>query len=128
MWKTILPLKQLDEEMIKILSSYKPLYLVIHCNHPDEITEKVSSKLNILADNGIVLLSQSALLKGINNSSEILEKLFKKLIENRVKPYYLHHCDLVPGTYHFRTSIKEGQEILKELEEEFLEFAGLHMS
>lgn len=105
----------IDDEMIKILSSYKPLYLVIHCNHPDEITDKVSFKLNTLSDNGIVLLSQSALLKGINNNSEILEQLFKKLIESRVKPYYLHHCDLVPGTYHFRTSIKEGQEILKDI-------------
>ncbi|MGY0395406.1 KamA family radical SAM protein [Fusobacterium sp. SYSU M8D902] len=105
----------IDEEMIKIISKYKPIYLVIHCNHYDEITEEVSLKLNELSDNGIVLLSQSALLKGINDDSKTLEKLFKKLIENRVKPYYLHHCDLVPGTYHFRTSIKEGQEILKKI-------------
>lgn len=83
----------------------KPLYLVIHCNHPDEIDGLVSSKLSMLADNGIVLLDQTALLRGVNDSSEILESLFRKLVENRVKPYYLHHCDLVPGTSHFRTSV-----------------------
>lgn len=103
----------INDEIINILSSYKPLYLVIHCNHPDEITSEISAKLNQLSDKGIVLLSQSALLKGINDNSIVLESLFKKLIENRVKPYYLHHCDLVPGTYHFRTSIQEGQELLK---------------
>lgn len=91
----------------------KPLYLVIHCNHPDEIDSLVSSKLNLLADSGIVLLDQTALLSGVNDSTEILESLFRKLVENRVKPYYLHHCDLVPGTSHFRTSIKDGQDILK---------------
>lgn len=105
----------IDDEMIILLSSYKPLYLVIHCNHPDEITTEVSQKLNQLSDKGIVLLSQSALLKTINNNSLILENLFKKLIENRVKPYYLHHCDLVPGTAHFRTSIDEGQSLLKKI-------------
>lgn len=103
----------IDDEIIEILSIYKPLYLVIHCNHPEEITLEVSNKLNKLANKGIVLLSQSALLKGINDSSLILEKLFKKLAENRVKPYYLHHCDLVPGTYHFRTSIQKGITLLK---------------
>lgn len=53
--------------------------------------------------------------RSINNNSLILENLFKKLIENRVKPYYLHHCDLVPGTAHFRTSIDEGQSLLKKI-------------
>lgn len=102
-----------DDDLIDILRICKPLYLVIHCNHPDEIDELVASKLSLLSDNGIVLLDQTALLKGINDSSEVLEQLFRRLAENRVKPYYLHHCDLVPGTSHFRTSIKEGQELLK---------------
>ncbi len=103
----------ISKELVDILCQFTPLYIVIHCNHPDEITKEVSEKLALLSDNGIVLLSQSALLNGINADSETLECLFRKLIENRVKPYYLHHCDLVPGTSHFRTSIQEGQEVLK---------------
>lgn len=105
--------KMITKALVDVLCKFTPLYVVIHCNHPDEITEEVSKKLSLLSKNGIVLLSQSALLEGINADSDTLEKLFRKLIENRVKPYYLHHCDLVPGTSHFRTSIKEGQEVLK---------------
>ncbi len=105
--------KMITKALISLLCQFTPLYMVIHCNHPDEITEEVSKKLSRLSKNGVVLLSQSALLEGINADSDTLERLFRKLIENRVKPYYLHHCDLVPGTSHFRTSIKDGQEILK---------------
>lgn len=64
--------------------------------------------MNLLLDNGIVLLNQSALLKGKNDDSAVLEKLFRKISENRVKLYYLHHCDLIPRTLHFRNSIAEG--------------------
>jgi len=103
----------IDDELMEILKIHKPTYVVIHCNHPDEISDDVSACLDKLVENGIVLLSQSALLKGVNDDSAILESLFRRLVENRVKPYYLHHCDLVPGTSHFRTSIEEGQNLLK---------------
>lgn len=103
----------ITNKLTDTLCKFEPLYIVIHCNHPDEITTEVSEKLKMLSQRGIVLLSQSALLKGVNADTNTIEKLCRKLIENRVKPYYLHHCDLVPGTGHFRTSINEGQNILK---------------
>jgi lysine 2,3-aminomutase len=68
-----------------------------------------------LADSGIVLLSQSVLLAGVNDNVETLAALMKAFVENRVKPYYLHHPDLAPGTSHFRLSIAEGQALVAAL-------------
>jgi lysine 2,3-aminomutase len=61
------------------------------------------------------VLSQSVLLKGINDDAATLEQLFRKLVAHRVKPYYLHHPDRAPGTAHFRISVEQGQRIMKEL-------------
>ncbi len=103
----------INEGILELFTSITPVYLVLHCNHPAELTDEVCSVIKKIADSGVVLLSQSALLREINDDSKILELLFRKLIENRVKPYYLHHCDLVPGTRFYRTSIKDGQKLLK---------------
>jgi lysine 2,3-aminomutase len=89
--------------------------VVIHCNHPDELTPKALNACAMLADAGIPLLSQSVLLKGINDDPAVLTKLFRTLVENRVKPYYLHHGDLAKGTSHFRTTIARGQELMRSL-------------
>ncbi len=64
---------------------------------------------------GLPLLSQTVLLKGINDTPQALEDLFRTLVENRVKPYYLHHGDLAKGTSHFRTSILDGQRLMRHL-------------
>ena len=64
---------------------------------------------------GVPLLSQTVLLKGVNAEAVVLERLFRALVQNRVKPYYLHHCDLAKGTSHFRTTIAEGQAIMAAL-------------
>jgi lysine 2,3-aminomutase len=69
----------------------------------------------LLVDNGIPMLSQSVLLKGINDDAATLEQLLRTLVENRIKPYYLHHADRAPGTAHFRTTIAEGQQLMQEL-------------
>lgn len=69
----------------------------------------------LLADNGVVLISQSVLLRGVNDDVETLAALMKQFVENRVKPYYLHHPDLAPGTSHFRLSIEEGQKLVTAL-------------
>ena len=90
-------------------------WLVLHANHPDELTPAVRSALARLADAGIPLLSQSVLLAGINDDPAVLERLMRGFVENRVKPYYLHHGDLAPGTAHFRTTIQEGQALIREL-------------
>lgn len=107
--------EKITQELIETLNKEKPVYIVIHCNHSKEITLEVENGCKMFTNSGIPLLSQTALLKGINNKTEVLEQLFRKLIINKVKPYYLHHADLVPGTQHFRTSIREGQELMKAL-------------
>lgn len=103
------------EKTIQLLKKGKPVFIVIHCNNEKEITEDVKKCCALLVDSGIPLLSQTALLKGVNSTAEDLEKLFRKLINIRVKPYYLHHCDLVEGTGHFRTTIKEGQALMQQI-------------
>jgi len=107
--------EKITSELIAALKQHPATYVVIHVNHPDELTPGVTEKLAVMVDAGIPLLSQTVLLKGLNDSPETLTKLFKLLLMNRVKPYYLHHGDLAKGTSHFRTSISRGQEIMKEL-------------
>ncbi len=68
-----------------------------------------------LSGAGIPLLSQSVLLRGVNDDPEVLAALFRALVENRVKPYYLHHGDLAPGTSHFRTTLAEGRGLMRRL-------------
>ncbi|AGT07255.1 lysine-2,3-aminomutase-like protein [Paracoccus aminophilus] len=107
---------RIDAAMIAALrSAGRPVWLVIHTNHAQELTEAAAQALNRLADAGIPLLSQSVLLKGINADPASLEDLFRALLRLRVKPYYLHHCDLARGTGHFRTTIAEGRAIIAAL-------------
>ncbi|MCB1721490.1 MAG: lysine-2,3-aminomutase-like protein [Alphaproteobacteria bacterium] len=93
----------------------KALYMALHINHAQELTPEVRSAIKTLHRCGISLLSQSVLLKGINNDAAILTNLYRELVALHVKPYYLHHPDLAPGTSHFRLSIKEGQSIMRAL-------------
>jgi lysine 2,3-aminomutase len=91
------------------------VWVVVHTNHAQEIGEAAEVALARLAEAGIPLLSQSVLLHGVNDSVAALEELFRKLMRLRVKPYYLHHCDLARGTGHFRTTIAEGQALMAGL-------------
>ena len=93
----------------------KASYIAIHANHPREFTEAARTAIATLADAGHVLLSQSVLLKGINADVETLGALMRAFVENRIKPYYLHHPDLAPGTSHFRLTLEEGQALVKSL-------------
>lgn len=106
---------RVTEELICALKLHPATYLVLHINHADELTAAVVEKIAMLADAGIPLLSQSVLLKGVNDNVETLTKLFRTLLINRIKPYYLHHCDLAKGTSHFRTSIEHGQSLMRAL-------------
>ena len=108
---------RIDQDFIQTLrQSSKAVYIVIHVNHAQEINENVLRAFSTLSNSGAVLLSQTVLLKNINNSAKTLAALFKKLIKHSIKPYYLHHLDLAKGTNHFRVSIEEGQKIMKELQ------------
>jgi lysine 2,3-aminomutase len=91
------------------------VWVSIHVNHPHELSEKCANALKRLSNVGIPLVSQSVLLKGVNDSVDVLESLFRALIRHRVRPYYLHHPDLVRGTSHFRPTIAEGQSLMRAL-------------
>ena len=91
------------------------VFVVIHTNHPDELTPEARDAIRTLADGGVALLSQSVLLRGVNDGAAVLAALFRGLTALRVTPYYLHHCDLARGTSHFRTTIAEGLAIMQAL-------------
>lgn len=107
--------ERINAEMLSALTQRRPVYVVMHINHPAEFTPAAVNAINLLADNGIVLLGQTVLLKGINDNVETLGKLMRSMIKYRIKPYYLHHVDLAVGTSHFRTTIAEGQELVAAL-------------
>ncbi|GHE04006.1 lysine 2,3-aminomutase [Defluviimonas sp. 20V17] len=91
------------------------VYVVVHCNHAKELSTPVRGAIARLVDAGIPVLSQSVLLKGVNDSPEALRDLTRALVETRVKPYYLHHPDLARGTGHFRVSIRRGLALMRAL-------------
>jgi lysine 2,3-aminomutase len=109
-----LPMR-ITPELCAMLRKYHPLYINTHFNHPAELTKEAEQACTLLADAGIPLGCQTVLLKGVNDSAEVLGKLFCGLLRLRVKPYYLMQADLTKGTGHFRTPVKAGLEIMRQL-------------
>lgn len=108
--------ERVDDALITALkASGKTTYLAVHANHPREFSEGARAAIARLADSGVVLISQSVLLKGVNDDVQTLAALMRGFVENRIKPYYLHHPDLAPGTSHFRVSIEDGQRLVAAL-------------
>jgi lysine 2,3-aminomutase len=93
----------------------KPTYVAVHVNHARELTPAARAACARMVDAGIPLLAQSVLLKGVNDTPEALAALLRACVECRIKPYYLHHADLAPGTAHLRTDIATGQELMRGL-------------
>jgi lysine 2,3-aminomutase len=93
----------------------KATFVVAHLNHPRELTGSARAACARLIDAGIPMLSQSVLLRGVNDDAATLGALMRALVECRIKPYYLHHADLAPGTAHLRTTIDEGQAVMRAL-------------
>jgi lysine 2,3-aminomutase len=106
---------RMSDELVAALNVRPAVYVVVHVNHAQEISGEVERGFAKLVNAGIPLLSQSVLLKGVNNTVETLSVLMKKLVALRVKPYYLHHLDKAKGTAHFRCSIAEGQKLMRGL-------------
>ncbi|MDR6820590.1 lysine 2,3-aminomutase [Neorhizobium sp. 2083] len=105
-----------DEAMIAALKeSRKTVYVALHANHPREMTDAARAACARLIDAGFPMVSQTVLLAGVNDDPTVLGELMKAFVETRVKPYYLHHPDLAPGTAHFRLDIAEGQKITSAL-------------
>lgn len=104
----------------------KPLWLVTHFNHARELTLDSKEGIERWTRLGIPFLNQAVLLKGVNNNADDLEALFRGLIEQKVRPYYLHQADLVKGTGHLRTTIEEGLALMKELQSRLPGYAIPH--
>jgi lysine 2,3-aminomutase len=107
--------ERIDAALIRALRTDKATFVVLHINHPRELTKKARAACARFVDAGIPLLSQSVLLRGVNDDVETLGALMRTLIECRIKPYYLHQADLAPGTAHLRTTIAEGQTLMRGL-------------
>jgi lysine 2,3-aminomutase len=107
--------RRVSRALIEALAAEKAVYVVVHANHPRELTTLVGQALLKLSRAGIPLLSQTVLLRGVNDDAAVLEALFRRLVAMRVKPYYLHHADLARGTAHFRTGIAAGQRLVRSL-------------
>ena len=118
-WHTRVPVtdpERVSDQMVAALhASGATTYVAVHANHPREFSPDAKAAIARLADGGVPLVSQSVLLKGVNDDVEILADLMRGFVENRVKPYYLHHPDLAPGTSHFRLGIEEGLVLVCEL-------------
>jgi len=108
--------ERVDAEMVAALkASGKVTYLAVHANHPRELTAAARAGFELLIDGGITLISQTVLLAGVNDTVETLAELMRGFVENRIRPYYLHHPDLAPGTGHFRVGIEAGQALVAAL-------------
>ncbi|WP_321368157.1 lysine 2,3-aminomutase [uncultured Desulfuromusa sp.] len=110
----VLPYR-ITNELVEMLKKHQPLWLNTHFNHPREITSSSRQALRRLTDAGIPLGNQSVLLAGVNDCQRIIKSLVHKLVENRVRPYYLYQCDLAEGLSHFRTPVGKGVEIMESL-------------
>jgi lysine 2,3-aminomutase len=107
---------RITPDMVRaIKASGKAAYVVLHVNHARELTAAARAACARMVDAGIPLLSQSVLLAGVNDDEKTLGELMRTLVECRIKPYYLHHGDLAPGTAHLRTDIERGQNLMKAL-------------
>src|SRR3954470_19148522 len=107
---------RITDELVAALKPRRAtLWLGVHCNHPRELAPAARTALAKLADAGIPLMGQTVLLAGVNDDVETLDQLMRALVTARVKPYYLHHPDLVRGTGHFRVSIERGQALMAAL-------------
>ncbi len=107
--------ERVDSELVSMLARFKPLRVMIHVNHPAELSPLFIEKMSLLGSAGIPLRSQTVLLRGINDSADTLESLFVALMRAGVDPYYLFQGDLASGTAHFRVPLSRGLRIYDEL-------------
>jgi lysine 2,3-aminomutase len=110
----VLPYR-ITDDLVRMLKKYQPIWINTHFNHPREITASSRAALKKLADAGFPLGNQTVLLAGVNDCPRIIRALVHKLVQNRVRPYYLYQCDLSEGLAHFRTPVSKGIEIMESL-------------
>ncbi len=107
--------QRIDEELVSMLKQYRPLWINTHFNHPKEITREAREACDRILCAGIPMNNQTVLLRGVNDSVEIITNLCHGLVKMGVRPYYLYQCDPVRGTEHLRTSVWKGIEIIEGL-------------
>lgn len=110
----VLPMR-ITDELVTMLRKYHPIWINTHFNHPKEITEEAKKACLKIVDAGIPLGNQSVLLREINDNTDTMKELLLKLVQIRVRPYYLYQCDLSKGISHFRTPVETGLNIMHEL-------------
>ncbi len=93
----------------------KAVYVALHANHPRELTPAALAACALIVDAGIPMLAQTVLLAGVNDDPEVLGALMRAFVQNRIKPYYLHHGDFARGTAHLRTSVEQGQAVMRAM-------------
>lgn len=107
---------RVSAELVSALKRFPgAVFVALHANHPREFSPAASEAVARLVDAGIPMVSQSVLLRGVNDDPETLALLMRRFVENRIKPYYLHQGDLAPGTSHLRTGLSEGQALMRGL-------------
>ncbi|HEX2592126.1 MAG TPA: KamA family radical SAM protein [Rhizomicrobium sp.] len=110
----VLP-QRVTSSLTRVLKKHHPLFMSIHITHPNEFTLETTESLNRLADAGIPLGSQTVLMKGINDDTQLMVKLMQGMLMRRVKPYYLYQADPIRGSHHFRTTVEKGLEMIEAL-------------
>lgn len=110
----VLPYR-ITDDLVSMLRRFHPLWMSLHFTHPNELTPEVGEACGRLADAGIPLMSQTVLLSGVNDHVDTLRSLFQDQLRFRVKPYYLHQCDAVAGSSHFKTTVEEGRTLMRQL-------------
>jgi lysine 2,3-aminomutase len=107
---------RITPEMVRAMKlNGKAVYVAVHVNHARELTAAARAACSRMADAGLALIGQSVLLAGVNDTAQTLGELMRACVECRIKPYYLHHADLAPGTSHLRTGIATGQQLMRAL-------------
>jgi lysine 2,3-aminomutase len=118
-WHTRVPVVdpgRVTDGLVQALKTRKrAVFVALHANHAREFTDPARAAIDRIIDAGIPMVSQSVLLKGVNDTPATLEALMRAFLANRIKPYYLHHPDLAPGTAHFRMTIEDGQALMRTI-------------
>ena len=107
--------QRITPALCSVIRKYHPIYINVHFNHPAELTPEALLSLELLADTGAPLGSQTVLLKGVNDEPAVMKELMLKLVKARVRPYYIYQADVVAGGEHFRTQFEKGLAIVRAL-------------
>jgi L-lysine 2,3-aminomutase len=111
----VIPQRVTEAFVARLQASRLTTWVVVHCNHPQEIDQAVSDSIAMLIDAGIPVLNQAVLLAGVNDDADVLETLCREWVNRRVQPYYLHQLDRITGAAHFEVDLQRGRELIEQL-------------